>query len=395
MITSVRIAPHHMLLIVAVLFFSACNPSKQSSSNQKRIVDGVEYSPLSVKYAEYFTIENLPNGHRVTVLNPKDKNVSPLQKWVFLPNSQVKQYTPQPGETVVAVPCSKLAMLSDTFIGALELLDVRKLLVATSNTYTLYDEELQQYARNGRIASVSPTGTIDAEQLIALGTDVVMLNYYDGVSTALPTTLPIPVVYNNDWLESSLLARAEWIKVIALLVGKATTADSIFNEVEVKYNQLKTKAEKFAHKPRVFFGNAYQGVWYLPSEKSYVAKMISDAGGQYNAPKGDNAQGGLSFEVVVNDHQKDDIWLAWQAGTIDSLEDFAAIEPRYRLFYSYKKGNVYLNDARQKGGGNDYFEQAPYRPDLILRDLISIFHPTLNNNSSDSLYYWRRLPSGN
>lgn len=49
----------------------------------------------------------------------------------------------------------------------------------------------------------------------------------------------IPVLFNNEWMETSLLARAEWIKFVAAFYNK-TLADSIFDDIALRYNEVKT-----------------------------------------------------------------------------------------------------------------------------------------------------------
>ncbi len=377
-----------------LLFLLLGSSCKGKNREENESDDSIEKVSLKVKYAQFFSIDNLPLGHRIKIYNPS--NGALLQSLVLIPSKEAKTFTPQEGEEVIAVPCKRLALLSDTFVGAIELLDARERLLGTADVSTLYDAELQKRAKEGKLHSFARSGITDVESLIASQVDGAMANYYDGVehSMPLPKESPTKLIYNNDWQESSLLARAEWIKVIALLVGKGATADSIFSEMERKYNLLKEKAQTCQEKPTIFFGNAYQGVWHLPANDSYVAKMIADAGGIYNAPTSAASQAGISFEAVLQQHINDDIWLAWQSGDIHSLEDFASQEGRYALFRAYQKGQVYLNDARKSAKGNDYFESGPYQPETILADLITIFHPELSAEHTD-LVFWRKLLPAN
>lgn len=384
-----------LLLSTALLLiipFSGCKPSTNKSDNSDERSTIVEEARLTIKHATLFTVENIPAGHRVVVLSPAN-DTDTLQRLVLLPAEEAKIYEANKGETVITVPCAKMALLSDTFVGAIEMLDARNLLVGTSDTATLFDEALREKAQRGMLHSLQKSGTTDTERLIALAPNIAMVNYFNGVETTLPLPKDSPVilVYNNDWLESSLLARAEWIKFIALFTGKAATANKLFDAIERRYEALKAKAATAKQKPSVFFGNAHIGSWYLPSSDSYVAKMISDAGGDYKAPSDAVTQTGISFEVVLRDHQNDDIWLAWQMGNVASLEEFGKLEEHNKLFKAFKDGRVYLNDAKHKGNGNDYFEQGPYRPDEILADLIAIFHPALVEKDY-KFTYWRKLP---
>lgn len=387
--------PTKRLLVSGVLLFtlllSSCHKEGERQIGNEAASNTTESVNISVRHADFFTVENLLNGHRVTILDPQSH--TPLQQIVLLSREEAQLYQPQEKELVITVPCQRMALLSDTFVGALECLDAREQLIATCNTATLYDSTLQQRAAEGLLHSISPSGITNVEELFALHADLVMVNYYQGVEVSLPLDeeAPIPIVYNNDWHEKSLLARAEWIKLLGLLAGKGAVADSLFKEVETRYTALQRKVDLATFKPEIFFGNAYKGTWYLPSKDSYVAKMISDAGGKYRTPETTYSEAGISFEVVLKEFRTAPIWLTWQSGDIKNLSDFARLEPRYKQFEAFKQGKVYLNDARSKGLSNDYFEVAPYRPDQILEDLIAIFHPELVPQDY-KLIYWRKLP---
>lgn len=383
-----------LLFSFSILFFlESCQEEKhKKSTEEEKTLWTAEEVSLSVKYAQTFTIENLSRGHRVKIFNPSNRKL--LQILRIIPRKSTNTDSIKPNEILIKAPITKAAFISDTFVGALEILNARDCLLATSDTTTLYDKKLKEKARLGKLHSVAKTGIPDIEKIINLGINVVMMNYYNGNSFALSSSSKIPpkIIYNNDWQETSLLARAEWIKVIGLLVGRGKRADSLFTKVEKEYNRLKTIAKKGNNKPSVFFGNSYQGSWYLPEKDSYVAKMIADAGGIYKAPECTKKNIGWSFEYVLQEHSKDDIWITWQSGTIKDLKSFASLDNHYKQFNAYQKGQLYLNDARAFGNSNDYFEKAPYYPHLILKDLIAIFHPELIP-SSYQLTYWRCLKS--
>ena len=51
-----------------------------------------------------------------------------------------------------------------------------------------------------------------------------------------------------------------------------------------------------------------------------------------------------------------------------------------------RNGDVYNNTLRTTpSGGNDFYESAVVNPDLLLRDLVKIFHPELIEE--DFVYY--------
>lgn len=55
-----------------------------------------------------------------------------------------------------------------------------------------------------------------------------------------------------------------------------------------------------------------------------------------------------------------------------------ADEPRYAGFKALRNGQVWVYERRQQASGaNDYWTRSVSHPDLVLADLIKIFHPTL------------------
>ena len=120
-----------------------------------------------------------------------------------------------------------------------------------------------------------------------------------------------------------------------------------------------------------------------------MAKFIQDAGGNYIWQDNDQTGAlGLDFETVLDKAQAANIWL--NVILADSRNDLAAADERYRNFEAFQHNQVYSYTARiSENGGYDFFESALVRPDVVLQDLIRIFHPeTLPNHD---LYYYKKL----
>ena len=128
----------------------------------------------------------------------------------------------------------------------------------------------------------------------------------------------------------------------------------------------------------------------MPAGDSYVAKYLNDAGANY-LWSDDNTSGSLplSFEVVLERAANADYWLnfsqSWQ-----SLQDLLNEDQRYTAFQAVKTGNLYNNDAQlNEYQGNDYWESGISNPDIVLSDLIKIFHPQIL--PKHQLVYYRKL----
>ena len=133
----------------------------------------------------------------------------------------------------------------------------------------------------------------------------------------------------------------------------------------------------------------YGDAWFLPGGENYAATIIKDAGCAY--PWGDDKTNGflqLSFETVFEKAHDADLWLG--VGAISSLAELAASDHKYKLFNAFKQKNVFNYDKRKGAkGGNEYLELGYLRPDLILKDIVSIAHPDILPDHE--LYFYRRL----
>src|SRR5690606_34033222 len=87
----------------------------------------------------------------------------------------------------------------------------------------------------------------------------------------------------------------------------------------------------------------------------------------------------LSLESVLEKGSGAEYWISPSQYT--GYSEMGEANRHYSQFSAFKNRNIY-SYAGTKGptGGMLYFELAPSRPDLVLRDLLHIFHPELLPN---------------
>ena len=194
----------------------------------------------------------------------------------------------------------------------------------------------------------------------------------------------IPIAIILDHLESSPLARAEWIKFFAAFVNKKELADSLFNKIEKNYLELKKIAKNSSYKPSVFTEIKYSDAWYVPGGNSYVAELIKDANANYIWANDINTGSfPLSFEQVFSKANKAEFWI--NLSNIKTKKELLGFEDRYREFNAFKVGNLYNNNKNTNAlGYSKYWETGMIYPNKILNDLILIFHPELINSISNT-----------
>ena len=187
----------------------------------------------------------------------------------------------------------------------------------------------------------------------------------------------LKILYNGDWTEQSPLGKAEWIKFFGVLYDQEDKADKLFADIEKGYKEALTLAEKATTKPTVLGGAMFQDQWYLPQGGSWAALFLKDAKANYLWADAEGTGSlTLSFETVLDKAQDADVWVG--PGQFTTYKEMTDANPHYAQFKAFKTKNVYSYSSK-KGptGGILYFELAPNRPDLVLKDLISILHPEL------------------
>jgi iron complex transport system substrate-binding protein len=269
------------------------------------------------------------------------------------------------------------------------LVDLEHANVLTGIAQTRYvtTEPILERIRQGRVTEYAPNNVIDTERIILNAPSLVMSDggYPEAYNTL--RKVGIPVVTSVEWQESSALARAEWVKFMALFLNEEAKARDLFEGIRDRYMALKERTARIPQKdrPRVMTGSVYRGLFDISGGASYVARLISDAGGAY-VWADNRATGGTSvdMEAQIARAANADVWI--NGGNWRSLKTMLAEERRYTQFKPFRNGNVWLyNRIENENGGYDYWSRGITRPDLILGDLIKIFHPEL---AQDHEFVW-------
>lgn len=254
----------------------------------------------------------------------------------------------------------------------------------------------KQYIMNSTIASspevkdVGYDSSLNYELLVMLKPDIVLLygvSAEDSVVTSKLRELKIPYLYLGDYTEQSPLGKAEWLVLMAEIVGCREHGEEIFRGIVERYNDIRNNITFAKRRQKVMLNAPYQDVWYMPSDDSYMVRLIEDAGAEY-IYKGRNLTGGstgISLEEAYMLVSESDIWL--NVGQCQTLDELADIAPHFMATDVVLDGCVYNNDKRRTpAGGSDFWESAIVHPDVVLNDLVGIF-----SGNDDELYYHRRL----
>ena len=162
-----------------------------------------------------------------------------------------------------------------------------------------------------------------------------------------------------------------------------------FSKISTGYNHLKEKVKKVKIRPQILVGSPRAGTWQVPGGKSDFSKLVFDAGGHYVGSKNSSSSSVLlGLEDIVQSSTKIDIWLL--NGPIKSTHELSLAEPRVNSLKLFEKVKIYNYNARLNfSGGNDFWETSLMRPDLLLKDLVLIFHPSLTLQGK--LHWYKKL----
>lgn len=342
-----------------------------------------------LEYASGFDIKGADSKQSVllTVTNP----------WQGADGIAVQLFIARDGETapegfdgqVLEGDAERIVAMSSTHIAMLDAIGEVDRVVGVSGIDYISNPDIQ--ARRDRIGDVGYEGNINYELLLSLDPDLVLLYGVNGASGMEPKLreLGIPFMYVGDYLEESPLGKAEWMVALSEVVGCRSEGEKVFAEIPVRYNALKQRvAENALDAPSVMLNMPYGDSWFMPSAGSYAVRLIEDAGGDYIYKKNTgNASTPIDMEEAYLLASAADMWL--NVGMANTLGEVKAACPKFVDTRCFLNGDVYNNNAcTNAAGGNDYFESAVVHPDLLLRDLVKIFHPEL---VEEPFVYYKRL----
>ncbi len=335
----------------------------------------------TITYAKGFSIEKQSSGLAVIKLTSPWPNAETAFTYALVPREKKADITLNNDDydAIVYVPVERIIVTSTTHIPALESLGATEKLVGFPNTSFISSKETRKRIDAGHVQELGSNENINAEMVISLDPDVVVGFGINNKNKAYRTLEQsnIPVVYNGEWTEESPLGKAEWIKFFAPFFQKEQLADSIFKTVEESYNSIKLLSKKASTKPTVLTGGLYKDVWYVAGGKSWLAGFLDDVKTNYLWK--DNLESGslsLSLESVLDKGREAEFWL--NPSLHVSYDEMLTANGHYKEFDAFKNKNVFSNSiAKGSTGGLLFYELAPNRPDLVLKDLIHIFHPEL------------------
>ena len=308
-----------------------------------------------------FNIETQSDSTTITIYSPWQKGEE-MQRLSFS----------QSYERIVCTSATHMG-----FISELGMTDKVVGVCRPNRVYNLSEEDRE------RITDIGDDMQPSMEKILLLNPDLVILYTYaqgDPIPAQVEA-LGVPILYCNEWTETTPLARAEWIRLFGAIFGCSTKADSIFASVRDAYDEARRREGDEAKGESVMSGMSWRGTWYVPAGGTFMGNLFRDAGAQYKYEDNPStASIPLTMEHALQDFATADIWVGCEANT---LQELAAIDSKHTWFKAYQTGQVYNFRRRLlPSGANDFWESGTVHPERILSDLKKVLH-----GDTTHLYY--------
>lgn len=368
-------------ILASLLLLASC------VSNKKTSLEAFNQDIYTPEYASGFKILGADNVQStlIQVFNPW-QGAKDVEMSYFISRNGEQAPAGFTGPTIPA-GAKQIVCMSSSYIAMLDALGQVDRIVAVSGIDYVSNPYI--IAHKDSIKDMGPE--MNYELLLGLKPDVVLLYGIGDAQTAATDKLKelsIPYMYVGEYLEESPLGKAEWMVALSELTDSREKGIEIFSEIPKRYQTLKNLTASVEQRPTVMFNTPWNDSWIMPSTKSYMAQLVNDAGADYIYKENtSNSSAPIGLETAYELIQKADYWI--NVGMASTLDELKAVNPKFTDAKSVREKTAYNNNLRLTAtGGNDYWESAVVRPDIVLRDLIHIFHPEL---VSDSLYYYRHL----
>ena len=386
---------------------SACKPpgGKTSDGTELDVCETTDSSSAIIpEYAKGFSVRYLANGVRLVDVKDPQKGEEdeaeesdgqaiksdsphanmPNEYKLALVEKGFKGEIPE-GYTLIEVPVERIICMTSLQISNFTALNSHENIVGITGTKNLFDKDILARVEEGSIVKIGMEGNFDTEKVIASQPDLIIISPFKrgGYETIKETG--ITLIPHLGYKEPDPLGQAEWIKYVSMFIGKEEEANKIFEGIRDRYNSVKSLTANVSSRPSVFSGEMHGGNWFAIGGRNYLAKMFQDAGAEY-VFSDDNHSGGIpiDFERMYKAASDADYWRILNSFQGDfSYDALKSSDSRNEDFKAFRQKHViYCN---MKAG--PYYEITPVEPDVVLKDLVFVFHPELLPSDFQPTFY--------
>ncbi len=365
-----------LFAVITVLLCACAGKNTKSQATDDAVSDTIV--TIDVKYATGFSIRDSADVRKV--------DVGKHDHFALVHSNNV---TVPDGYTKVLVPIRRTICMTSLQLSNFTILSAHDVVKGITGTKNMFNEDILERVKDGRIVKIGMEGNFDTEMVLAANPDVIFISPFKRGGYEPIKDSGVTLVPHLGYKELDPLGQAEWIKFVGMFIGKEREAQEIFDGIEQRYNDLKTKVQNSLQVtgyslPTVFSGEMHSGTWHAVGGKNYLAQIFRDAGAEYVIDDEETAGENLEFERMYALAAKADYWRILNSFPGDfTYEALRMSEPRNELFEAFKQKKViYCNMKKQP-----YYEISPVQPDVLLKDFVAVFHPELVEPDYIPTYY--------
>ena len=365
-----------LMLLLGVVFSSCIGKNAKNKNTQVAVsvVDAIHVvDTVKTKYAKGYKMMKFGKSTLVEISDPSSESKN-VYKYVFVPNGAVSDSLPADYE-IIRTPVKRAICMTTLQLSGFIKLGMLDRIVGITSTKFVQDSTVKARLSSGEIKKIGIEGEFDTEVVIASDPDVIFISPFKRGGYGTITDLDIATFSYLGYKEPLPLGQAEWIKLVGLMLGAENEANEIFAGIEKRYLELQEKISTVKSRPTILSGELHSGNWYVVGGKSYLAQLFSDAGSDYFM-ENNKTSGGfyVDYETVYSQGYNADYWRI--VNSYKGCFDYKALldsDSRYSDFNAFKQKSVIYCNLRE----NPFYEKTPMEPDVVLADLIKIFHPDL------------------
>lgn len=365
-----------LFAVITALLCACAGKNTKSQATDDAVSDTIV--TIDVKYATGFSVRDSADVRMV--------DVGKHDHFALVHSNNV---TVPDGYTKVLVPIRRTICMTSLQLSNFTILSAHDVVKGITGTKNMFNEDILERVKDGRIVKIGMEGNFDTEMVLAANPDVIFISPFKRGGYEPIKDSGVTLVPHLGYKELDPLGQAEWIKFVGMFIGKEREAQEIFDGIEQRYNDLKTKVQNSLQVtvnslPTVFSGEMHSGTWHAVGGKNYLAQIFRDAGAEYVIDDEETAGENLEFERMYALAAKADYWRILNSFPGDfTYEALRMSEPRNELFEAFKQKKViYCNMKKQP-----YYEISPVQPDVLLKDFVAVFHPELVEPDYIPTYY--------
>ena len=367
-----------------IYLFLLLSISLLSCGGRQAPATGEQGDTLVFRHARLIEVVRHSNSTEVNIRNPW-KPGKMLHRYLLLPQGATADPQRRQGVTVVRVPLQRSVIFTSVHAALVAQLGAQEQVAGVADLKYIKVPFVQQGVKNGTLMDCGDGMAPVIEKIIDAQADAILLSPFENSGGyGRLEEIDIPLIECAEYMEQSPLARAEWMRFYGMLYGCEQMADSLFAAVDSSYNALKQLAQQTTAAPSVLMDKQTGTVWYVPGGRSTIGQMLSDAHCSYPFAADDHSGSlPLPFETILERSGQADYWLF----RYDSSQPITR-----RQLLSEQAGYAQLRPVAQDQlyGCNVqtsmFYEESPFRPDLLLADFIAILHPELKQLGQPRYY---------